>query len=41
MTHTKLKNSFTLRFCVGQTHTNMSHIERAWDLITDEFDFDF
>ena len=38
MTHTKLKNSFTLRFCVGQTHTNMSHIERAWDLITDGLD---
>ena len=38
MTHTKLKNSFTLRFCVGQTHTNMSHIKRAWDLITDGLD---
>ncbi len=38
MTHTKLKNSFTLRFCVGQTHTNMNHIKRAWDLITDGLD---
>ena len=38
MTHTKLKNSFTLRFCVGQTHTNMSHIKQAWDLITDGLD---
>ena len=35
MTHTKLKNIFTLRFCVGQTHTNMSHIKLAWDLIKD------
>ena len=38
MTHTKLKNSFTLRFCVGQTHTNMSHIKLAWHLITDGLD---
>ena len=38
ITHTKLKNSFTLRFCVGQTHTNMSHIKRAWDIIKNGLD---
>ena len=38
ITHTKLNNRYTLRFCVGQTHTNMSHIKLAWELIKDGID---
>jgi aromatic-L-amino-acid/L-tryptophan decarboxylase len=33
LTHTKLNNQLTLRFCVGQTHTEYRHVERAWKLI--------
>ncbi len=33
LTHTKLKDRLTLRFCVGQTHTEERHVSRAWDLI--------
>ena len=33
ITHTILKDLFTLRLCVGQTHTNIKHIKQAWDLI--------
>jgi aromatic-L-amino-acid decarboxylase len=33
LTHTVLDGRFTLRFCVGQTHTDMEHVERAWALI--------
>ncbi len=35
ITHTILKDLFTLRLCVGQTHTNIKHIKQAWDLIRD------
>jgi aromatic-L-amino-acid decarboxylase len=30
LTHTKLNGEFTLRFCVGQTHTQARHVEAAW-----------
>ena len=30
LTHTKLDGKFTLRLCVGQTHTEARHVERAW-----------
>lgn len=33
LTHTVLDGRFTLRFCVGQTHTESQHVERAWVLI--------
>jgi aromatic-L-amino-acid decarboxylase len=30
LTHTVLNGHYTLRFCVGQTHTEAHHVERAW-----------
>jgi len=33
LTHTVLKGRYTLRFCIGQTHTEAEHVQRAWDLI--------
>ncbi len=33
LTHTKLNGWLTLRFCVGQAHTELPHIERAWQRI--------
>jgi aromatic-L-amino-acid/L-tryptophan decarboxylase len=31
--HTKLNGKYTLRFCVGQTTTELHHAERAWSEI--------
>jgi len=36
LTHTKLDGKLTLRFCVGQTHTQARHVERAWQRIQQE-----
>ncbi|HLY60512.1 MAG TPA: pyridoxal-dependent decarboxylase [Terriglobia bacterium] len=36
LTHTKLNGRFTLRLCVGQTHTEARHVRRAWERICDE-----
>jgi aromatic-L-amino-acid decarboxylase len=36
LTHTRLNDRFTLRFCVGQTHTVLRHVENAWKRIQDE-----
>jgi aromatic-L-amino-acid decarboxylase len=36
LTHTKLNDRFTLRFCVGQTTTELRHVERAWKRIREE-----
>ncbi|HUJ93864.1 MAG TPA: pyridoxal-dependent decarboxylase [Terriglobales bacterium] len=36
LTHTKLNNRLTLRFCVGQTNTKRQHVERAWRRIQEE-----
>lgn len=33
LTHTKLDGRYTLRFCVGQTHTQRRHVEQAWQAI--------
>jgi aromatic-L-amino-acid decarboxylase len=33
LTHTKLNDKYTLRFCVGQTRTEERHVHRAWQLI--------
>lgn len=30
LTHTRLKDRFVLRFCVGQSYTEARHIEKAW-----------
>jgi aromatic-L-amino-acid/L-tryptophan decarboxylase len=36
LTHTKLGGQLALRFCIGQTHTELRHVERAWRLIQHE-----
>ncbi|MGH7247923.1 MAG: aminotransferase class V-fold PLP-dependent enzyme, partial [Pseudomonadota bacterium] len=36
LTHTRLHDRFTLRLCVGQTHTEFRHVEQAWKLIQEE-----
>jgi aromatic-L-amino-acid decarboxylase len=36
LTHTKLDGKMTLRLCVGQTHTEARHVERAWQRIQQE-----
>jgi aromatic-L-amino-acid decarboxylase len=33
LTHTILNGRYTLRFCVGQTHTEAAHVLRAWETI--------
>jgi aromatic-L-amino-acid decarboxylase len=33
LTHTRLQDRLTLRLCVGQTHTERRHVERAWQRI--------
>ena len=36
LTHTKLHGKITLRMCVGQTHTQARHVEKAWERICQE-----
>ena len=36
LTHTRLNDRLTLRFCVGQTNTMARHVERAWRRIQQE-----
>ncbi len=33
LTHTRLDSKLTLRLCIGQTHTQAQHVERAWNRI--------
>jgi aromatic-L-amino-acid decarboxylase len=33
LTHTVLNGRYTLRFCVGQTHTEARHVQAAWERI--------
>lgn len=33
LTHTKLKGRYTLRLAIGQTNTQMRHVQTAWQLI--------
>jgi aromatic-L-amino-acid/L-tryptophan decarboxylase len=33
LTHTRLDGRYVLRLCVGQTHTEETHLRDAWDLI--------
>jgi aromatic-L-amino-acid decarboxylase len=35
LTHAVLSGRYTLRFCVGQTHTEERHVRQAWELIQD------
>ena len=35
LSHTILDGKFTLRLCVGQTHTEPRHVKQAWDYIRD------
>lgn len=36
LTHTRLNDRFTLRFCVGQTNTTDRHVAQAWSRIQEE-----
>lgn len=36
LTHTKLDGKYTLRLCVGQTHTEERHVRRAWERVCEE-----
>ena len=38
LTHTRLNDRLTLRFCVGQTNTESRHVQRAWKRIQQEAD---
>ena len=33
LTHTMLRGRFVLRLCIGQSRTELEHVERAWNLI--------
>lgn len=33
LSHAVLRDRFTLRFCVGQTHSELRHVEQAWHRI--------
>ncbi len=33
LTHTMLDERFTLRLCVGQTHTEAAHVRQAWEVL--------
>jgi aromatic-L-amino-acid/L-tryptophan decarboxylase len=36
LTHTRLNNRLTLRMSIGQSQTELRHVERAWQRIRDE-----
>ena len=36
LTHTRLNERLTLRFCVGQTNTQARHVRKAWQRIQEE-----
>jgi aromatic-L-amino-acid decarboxylase len=38
LTHTRLNDRMTLRFCIGQTNTEARHVKRAWKRIQEEAD---
>ncbi|MEM7235818.1 MAG: aspartate aminotransferase family protein, partial [Planctomycetota bacterium] len=35
LTHTKLRGTYTLRLCIGQTNTESEHVDRAWSLLVE------
>jgi aromatic-L-amino-acid decarboxylase len=38
LSHTKLNDRLTLRFSIGQTNTQLRHVEQAWRAIQAEAD---
>ncbi len=38
LTHTKLRDQYTLRMSIGATHTKLRHVQAAWKLICDTAD---
>ncbi len=36
ITHTKLKEKYTLRMVTGQTHVELNHVQKAWNLIVEK-----
>ena len=38
LTHTKLKNRYTIRMSIGQTRTEKVHVQQAWELLNQEAD---
>ena len=36
LTHTRLNDRMTLRFCIGQTNTERRHVEQAWKRVQEE-----
>ena len=34
LTHTRLNDRFVLRLCIGQSRTELEHVEKAWNRIT-------
>jgi aromatic-L-amino-acid decarboxylase len=36
LTHTRLNDRFTLRFCVGQSNTTERHVRNAWRRIQED-----
>ena len=36
LSHTKINGEYALRLCVGQTHTEKEHVEKAWEMIKRE-----
>ena len=36
LTHTRLNDRLTLRMSIGQSQTELRHVERAWQRIRDE-----
>jgi len=36
LTHTRLGDRLTLRMSIGQSQTELHHVERAWQRIRDE-----
>jgi aromatic-L-amino-acid decarboxylase len=36
LSHTRLRNRFTIRLAVGNLHTRERHVERAWELLRAE-----
>lgn len=35
LTHTKLNDKYTIRMSIGQTNTELKHVENAWRLLNE------
>ena len=38
LTHTKLNDKYTIRMSIGQTNTELKHVEHAWRLLNEASD---